>query len=165
MLGRAYDQEACPAARALEIVGERWSLLILRNAAFGGISRFNEFQRSLGIAPNVLAARLEHLVAEGHMAVTAGAGGYPEQRHREELLDFEPGIVALSEWGDRWAYPDGPTIVYEHDRCGGRVRSVLRCERCGEVPAVEDVIARQTEVFAQDKKRRRNAAARPRRAR
>jgi DNA-binding HxlR family transcriptional regulator len=54
MLGRTYDQEACSAARALEIAGERWSLMILRNAAFAGMTRFTDFQQSLDIAPNIL---------------------------------------------------------------------------------------------------------------
>ena len=58
MLGRTYENQVCSAARALEIAGERWSLLIIRNAAFAGMTRFNEFQKSLEIAPNILAARL-----------------------------------------------------------------------------------------------------------
>ena len=61
MLERTYDREVCSAARALEIAGERWSLLILRNAAFAGMTRFTDFQASLGLAPNVLANRKSHL--------------------------------------------------------------------------------------------------------
>src|SRR5947207_34261 len=69
MLGNTYDREICSAARALEIAGERWSLLILRNAAFAGMTRFSEFEKGLRIAPNILAARLERFVEEGLMTV------------------------------------------------------------------------------------------------
>ena len=65
MLGRTYDGQDCSAARTLELVGERWSLLIIRDALFAGMTRFSEFERSLGIAPNVLAARLAWFVEAG----------------------------------------------------------------------------------------------------
>lgn len=155
MLGRNYDREVCSAARALEVAGERWSLLILRNAAFAGVTRFTDFQQRLGIAPNVLAARLELFVAEGLMTVSPAPTGYGEYHLTEKGLDFKPVIIALTEWGDRWAAPEGPPIDYQHDGCGGHVRSVLRCERCqAEVP-VQDVIARPTEVMARALQRRR----------
>ena len=67
MLGRTYDREICSAARALEVVGERWSLLIIRNAMFAGSTRFTEFQRELGVAPNILISRLDRFVAAGLM--------------------------------------------------------------------------------------------------
>lgn len=155
MLGRTYDREVCSAARALEVAGERWSLLILRNAAFAGVTRFTDFQQRLGIAPNVLAARLELFVAEGLMTVTPAATGYGEYHLTEKGLDFKPAIIALTQWGDRWAAPEGPPIDYEHDQCGGHVRSVLHCDRCrAEVPVAE-VIARPTAVMARALARRR----------
>ena len=67
MLGRLYENQDCSAARALELIGERWSLLILRDAMFGGFTRFSQFQKSLGIATNILARRLEDFVATGLM--------------------------------------------------------------------------------------------------
>ena len=67
MLGRLYENQDCSAARALELVGERWSLLILRDAMFRGSTRFSEFQKSLGVATNILAKRLEGLVQGGLM--------------------------------------------------------------------------------------------------
>lgn len=163
MLGRTYEREACSAARALEIAGERWSLLILRNAAFAGMTRFTEFQESLGIAPNVLAARLEHFVAEGILAESASAAGHPEYRLTAKGLDFKPVIVALTEWGDRWAAPLGPPIVYEHAGCGGRVRARLACERCEGPAAPADVLARKTPVLARLLEERRRRRARGRR--
>jgi DNA-binding HxlR family transcriptional regulator len=155
MLGRAYDQEVCSAARALEIAGERWSLLILRNAAFAGMTRFTDFQKSLAIAPNVLAARLEHFVETGLMTTSGESGGHQTYHLTKKGLDFKPVIIALTEWGDRWAAPDGPPIVYEHDGCGGRVRHELYCKRCAASPRPRDVTARKTAVMARLRERRK----------
>lgn len=154
MLGRTYDREVCSAARALELVGERWSLLIIRNAAFAGMTRFTDFQKALEIAPNVLAARLQHFVDSGLMT-TAGEPGSHQTYHLTEMgMDFKPAIVALTEWGDRWAAPEGRPIVYEHAGCGGPVRSGLRCEGCGEEVAPREVTARKTEVMDRLRARR-----------
>ncbi len=160
MLGRTYDGEVCSAARALEIAGERWSLLILRNAAFAGMTRFTDFQNSLAIAPNVLAARLEHFVETGLMTTSVGSAGHQTYHLTKKGLDFKPVIIALTEWGDRWAAADGPPIVYEHDGCGGRVRHELYCKRCAEGPRPQDVIARKTAVMARLQQRRKARRAR-----
>lgn len=154
MLGRTYEREICSAARALEIVGERWSLLILRNAAFAGMTRFTDFQQSLGIAPNVLAARLEHFIETGLMTTSAGPGGHETYHLTKQGIDFKPVIIALTEWGDRWAAPDGAPIVYEHDGCGGRVRHELYCRKCGEGLRPQDVTARKTAVMRRLQERR-----------
>lgn len=144
MLGRLYESENCSAARALELVGERWSLLILRNAAFAGQTRFSEFERRLGIAPNILASRLESFVAAGIMEVRPNVEhkGQNEYVLTEKGRDFIPAIVALTRWGDRWAAPDGPPIIYEHESCGGDVELDLRCGTCHEVMAPTAVKAR-----------------------
>ena len=154
MLGRTYDKEVCSAARALEIAGERWSLLILRNAAFAGMTRFTDFQKSLDIAPNVLAARLAYFVETGLMTTYEGSEGYQTYHLTKKGLDVKPVILALTEWGDRWAAPDGPPIVYEHEACGGRVKHNLYCKRCAESPRPQDVTARKTAVM--EKRRRRS---------
>lgn len=159
MLGRTYDREVCSAARALEIAGERWSLLILRNAAFAGMTRFTDFQDSLGIAPNVLANRLERFVEEGLMTSTPAETGHDEYHLTDKGLDFKPVIVALSEWGDRWAAPDGPPIVYEHEGCGGHVTVSPRCESCGESPPPAQIIARKTEAMERGRQRRLRSGA------
>src|SRR5512134_1873656 len=78
-----------------------------------------------------LAARLDRFVEEGLMTAAPGPAGHAEYRLTEKDLDLKPVIIALTEWGDRWAAPDGPPIVYEHGRCGGHVRSRLECDRCG----------------------------------
>jgi hypothetical protein len=89
------------------------------------------------------------------MAVAPGAQGHPEYHLTDRGLDFKPVIIALTEWGDRWAAPDGPPIVYEHDACGGRVVTRLECERCGDTPRPAEVVARKTAVMAELKARRR----------
>jgi DNA-binding HxlR family transcriptional regulator len=144
VLGRLYESQNCSAARALELVGERWSLLILRNAAFAGHTRFSEFERRLGIAPNVLASRLEGFVAAGLMEVHPNAAhkGQNEYLLTEMGRDFVPALVALTSWGDRWAAPDGPPMVYQHEACGGDIELELRCGACQELAAPAAVMAR-----------------------
>lgn len=139
MLGNRYDDQVCSIARTLEQVGERWSLLILRDAIFGGATRFGEFQRSLGIATNVLAGRLEGFVADGLMERQPA----PDQPEVFEYVltdkgrDLTTTLVALTEWGDRWSAPDGPPILYRDRVSGGRVRANLICEPSGSTPAAD----------------------------
>jgi DNA-binding HxlR family transcriptional regulator len=155
MLGRTYDKQVCSAARALEIAGERWSLLILRNAMFAGMTRFTEFQKSLEIAPNILATRLEHFVQAGLMTTSAEAGGHQTYHLTKKGLDFKPVIIALTEWGDRWAAPDGAPIVYEHEGCGGRVSHELYCKECEERARPQEIRARKTAVMGRLQERRK----------
>jgi DNA-binding HxlR family transcriptional regulator len=136
MLGRTYDRENCSAARALELVGERWSLLIIRNAVFAGMTRFSDFERRLGVAPNILAKRLDGFVAAGLM----------EQRGTDYALtekgrELGQVIIALTEWGDRWAAPAEPPILFEHEDCGGAVHVHTHCDRCGRSPTAAEVAA------------------------
>ncbi len=159
MLGRTYENEVCSAARALELVGERWSLLILRDAAFGGMTRFTDFQKSLDIAPNVLAARLAHFVDNGIMATSDEGEGRQTYHPTKKGLDFKPVIVALTEWGDTWAAPDGAPIVYEHEGCGGRVRQRMKCKKCGERLQARDVVAGKTAAMERLQERRKDRTA------
>lgn len=145
MSGNLYEDEAnCSVARALELVEERWSLLILRDALFHGITRFADFQRSLGLAHTVLAKRLETFVAAGIMETRQHG---PNAVRREYVptakgLDFKPVLIALAAWGDRWAAPHGPPVVYEHAGCGGHVEQQQRCSICGSVLELTDIAAR-----------------------
>jgi len=143
MLGRLYENEDCSAARALELVGERWSLLILRDAMFRRFTRFSDFQRSLGVATNILTKRLEGFVAAGIMQSVA-AGPHPEHREyhlTEKGSELKPVVIALTEWGDKWVGP-GP-VVFEHKDCGGRVALELRCTACKKAPKLTDVVAKR----------------------
>jgi DNA-binding HxlR family transcriptional regulator len=143
MLGKTYDSEVCSAARALELVGERWSLLIIRNALFAGATRYNDF-RTLDIATNILKNRLDTFVDAGIMQ----RRNYSRNPDHYEYLLTDKGrelatvIVALTEWGDRWAAPDGPPILYTHTVCGGPISLQTTCANCGLVHDAAQVQAR-----------------------
>jgi len=148
VLGRLYKKEICSAARTLELVGERWSLLILRDALFRGTTRFSDFQRSLGLAPNILTKRLEGFVAAGIMESRQSEHSeYREYFLTEKGRDLKTVVIALTTWGDRWAAPNGPPIVYKHERCEGRIQQQLHCTACGETPKLTEVVARRTNSF------------------
>ncbi|WP_082310322.1 winged helix-turn-helix transcriptional regulator [Nonomuraea sp. SBT364] len=135
MLGKTYESQVCSIARSLEVIGERWSLLLVRDALFGGATRYSDFQRNLGIATNVLKARLDGFVEAGIM-----------RRHRysehSELYEYlltdkgralAPALVALSEWGDLWATDGEPPRLYTHSVCGAGIVQQTVCARCGHV--------------------------------
>jgi DNA-binding HxlR family transcriptional regulator len=145
MLGRTYDDQNCSAARALEVVGQRWSLLIIRDAVFRGTTRFSEFQRNLGLAPNVLTSRLEWFVEAGlmHARPYSDDHGLREYVLTPKGLDLQGVIIALTAWGDRWAAPQGPPVVYEHGDCGGQIRQRLTCQACDTMPTAAQVKTRQ----------------------
>jgi DNA-binding HxlR family transcriptional regulator len=143
MLGRDYDGQTCSIARALELVGERWTLLIVRDIQLG-LRRFDELQRQLGIARNVLASRLESLTASG--ILTRHPYGDRPVRYEYELTEkgraLWPVLVELMQWGDRYApVPDGPPVVLRHDGCGGTLGAHRACTRCGSPLELSDVRA------------------------
>lgn len=148
MLGRTYESQDCSAARALEIIGERWSLMIIRHALFRGVTRFGDFQRSLGIARNVLAARLDRFVDDGLMSRQPEATGsaYQEYVLTEKGRQLQSVIIALTHWGDRWAAPDGPPVVLRHADCGGEVHQQTVCDDCGQPVPIEAVKAHPTRI-------------------
>lgn len=137
MLGKTYDSQVCSIARSLELVGERWSLLIIRDALFAGVTRFGDFQHNLGIATNVLASRLEGFVDAGIMT-RAGSADYVLTPKGRALA---VSLIALTEWGDEWASPVDPPILYQHTACDSAAHAAAVCERCGTVPA-DDVAVR-----------------------
>jgi DNA-binding HxlR family transcriptional regulator len=142
VLANDYRGQNCSIARALELVGERWTILVLRDV-FLGVRRFDALQRNLGVARNVLAARLERLVAEGILEKVA----YQERPQRYEYvltdkgLDFWPVMVELLQWGDRYAAKAGPPVVIRHRDCGGMLGERRVCTRCGKPLGVKDVRA------------------------
>ena len=77
------------------------------------------------------------------MAMSDAADGRPTYLLTKKGIDFKPVVMALADWGDRWAAPDGAPVAYEHEGCGGRVRQRLKCKRCGERVQAQDVIARK----------------------
>jgi DNA-binding HxlR family transcriptional regulator len=125
------DQE-CSIARALDVVGEWWTLLILRDA-FRGVHRFDDFLSSLGIARNVLAVRLAKLVEHDILErrPVAGHAGRHEYRLTEKGRDLQPVLLALLRWGDRWTAEDEPPVVLDHTACGHDADPRVVCGYCG----------------------------------
>jgi|SRR5690349_1665979 DNA-binding HxlR family transcriptional regulator len=143
MLGRTYETQDCSAARALEIIGERWSLMIIRHALFRGITRFGDFQTSLGIARNILTARLDWFLEAGLMERRPDSSGsaYQEYVLTEMGRELQPVVIALTHWGDRWAAPGDPPVTFRHSGCGGAVHLDRVCEECSEHPSIDEVWA------------------------
>jgi DNA-binding HxlR family transcriptional regulator len=132
MLGRTYEGQNCSVAKTLELVGERWTVLILRDV-FLGRRRFDEMADNLKIARNVLTQRLQRLVEEGVLEKVA----YQERPERFEYrltdkgLDLWPVMITLMQFGDRYYAPDGPPVVITHRDCGGTMDAHRICDRCG----------------------------------
>jgi DNA-binding HxlR family transcriptional regulator len=132
MKRKSFADMACPIARSLDIVGEWWTLLIIRDA-LAGATRFDEFRKT-GIADNILSARLELLVREGILERRA----YQEHPPRHEYLltdkgrDLLPVIVALARWGLQWTDVTAQPPRMVHTRCGSEVGLDFRCPTCGE---------------------------------
>lgn len=128
----ALDHHPCSIARTLDVAGEWWTLLIVKDVAYG-VRRFGELQEDLGISANVLAERLDALVAEGILqkCVYQQRPQRAEYRLTEKGTDLVPALLALMQWGDRWKWPGarGPVQVL-HEQCGHDVRVEVRCEHC-----------------------------------
>jgi DNA-binding HxlR family transcriptional regulator len=142
MLPRTYEDQNCSVARALEVLGDRWTMLVIRDA-FLGVRRFDDFQRDLGVARNVLSDRLQRLVDEGLLE----RHRYQERPERFEYrlspkgLDLWPALMTLMQWGDRYyAPPAGPPRLVRHRDCGGAVTEHLTCARCGAELSARDVV-------------------------
>jgi DNA-binding HxlR family transcriptional regulator len=140
MLGNDYKTQTCSIAGALEVVGERWSLLIVRDV-FLGLRRFDQIQANLGIARNVLQARLQRLIGQGVIERIPYQERPPRYEYRltEKGIDLWPIVVSLMQWGDRHTPPaGGPAVVLEHRGCGGRVDEHRVCEKCGKPMSARD---------------------------
>jgi DNA-binding HxlR family transcriptional regulator len=130
---KAFADFNCSVAQPLAFLGERWSLLILRDL-FLGRRRFEEFQESLGLATNVLSQRLATLVEEG-IVERRRYSEHPERfeyRLTEKGRDLQPVLLALLAWGDRYtAGPGGPALETVHDDCGHAFHAAPTCSHCG----------------------------------
>lgn len=131
----------CSVARTLSVIGDRWTLLVLRDA-FLRTRRFEDFQRQLGVTRHLLADRLKKLVAEDILLKVR----YQEKPARYEYRltgkgrDLHPVIVSLVGWGDRWmADEDGPPMVLVHKSCGKPMHPELTCPDCGESVGPRDI--------------------------
>lgn len=129
-LPREYLDQECGLARSLEIVGERWTLLIIRDA-FYGVSRFTDFRDHLGIPRAVLAERLNFLVDEGVLERSAGASGRDEYALSEKGKRLWPAMWALLSWGNEFYMPKGRRRRFTHNGCGGTLGESGACDSCG----------------------------------
>jgi len=136
-----FSDMACSIARTLDIAGEPWSPLIIRDVWLG-LTRFDEIQRDLGISRKVLAERLRWLVANGVLEQHA----YSERPLRNEYRLTQKGseladvLLAITAWGDRWTAGDaGPPALIRHRSCGELTHAELRCAHCGEPLHVSEV--------------------------
>ena len=130
---KSFADMDCSVAQCLEVVGEWWSMLIVRDA-FLGVSRFDEFQRRLGISRNVLRQRLGRLTEAGVLQREP----YSEHPVRYDYRltpkgkDLWPVLTAMRQWGDRYAAPAGPPVRVVHTGCGTAAGAVMVCASCGE---------------------------------
>ncbi len=124
------------------MVGEWWTLLIVRDA-FLGVRRFDDFQARLGISRNILNHRLSHLVEHGVLDRVPYQDNPPRSEYRltEKGRDLWHVITAMRQWGDRWAAPDGPRLEVEHVACGHRTMVTPTCSVCGGVLDARSVVA------------------------
>jgi DNA-binding HxlR family transcriptional regulator len=132
-----YDGEACSASRALGVLGDRWTLLVLREI-FNGVRRFDDISRHLGIARDVLTRRLTSLVDEGVIKrvpyQSPGERTRYEYRLTEAGLDLRPILLALIEWGDKYRADGGVPMTLVHPECGAKVRLAMVCEAGHALP-------------------------------
>jgi DNA-binding HxlR family transcriptional regulator len=133
VLQRDYPEQVCSIARSLEVVGERWTLLILRDAVLG-LERFEDFQDDLGIASNTLTNRLKLLCDEEVLERVPDPDrpGRPKYILTDKGRELAPALIVFMKWGDRhYPAPGGPPRLTLHTGCGGNIGSDLHCDRCG----------------------------------
>lgn len=137
---KSFADVHCSVAQCLEVVGEWWTMLIVRDA-FLGVTRFDEFQHRLGISRNILNHRLNSLADHGVLEKSL----YSERPSRYEYRltpkgrDLWPVLAAMRQWGDKHAAPDGPPVVTVHAACGHVTEAVMTCSSCGERLTSHDV--------------------------
>jgi DNA-binding HxlR family transcriptional regulator len=137
-----WDRSRCSVAGTLAVVGEKWSLLVLREA-FLGVRRFADFQRVLGAPRAVLTDRLATLVEQGILRRVPYQAEGKRQRHEYRLtrkgVDLYPTLVALMHWGDRYLADGEVPVGLEHKDCGAAVHLALLCDAGHEVPGARDI--------------------------
>jgi DNA-binding HxlR family transcriptional regulator len=144
-----FDPAACSVARTLDVLGDTWSVLVLREL-FLGAHRFDQIQQHLGIARNILAARLKRLVEHGLIEKRQYEAHPPrfEYHLTRKGVDLQPVLIGLMQWGDRYvADAGGGPVVLEHRACGHPIRLVTMCEACGEPVSPRQTVTRPRRRF------------------
>jgi DNA-binding HxlR family transcriptional regulator len=139
---KSFSDMHCSLAQCLEVVGEWWSMLILRDV-FLGVTRFEDIQRRLGIARNILNQRLSRLVETGILVKVPYSDHPPRYDYRltDKGRDLWPVLTGMRQWGDKYAAPDGPPVQTSHKSCGQVSEAVMVCSSCGEPLTARDVVA------------------------
>jgi DNA-binding HxlR family transcriptional regulator len=139
---KSFADMHCSVAQCLEVVGEWWSMLLIRDA-FMGVTRFDQFRERLGISRNILNQRLLRLVEEGLMNRVQYSEHPPRYEYRltAKGRDLWPVLTAMRQWGDKHAAPDGPPLQVIHKACGRVSQAVMTCSACGERLSPRDVRA------------------------
>lgn len=152
----------CPIARGLAVVGDRWTMLVLRELFLGG-RRFDDLQAQTGMSPHLLSVRLKRLEQDGVLARRQ----YSERPTRHEYrltdkgLDLYPVLLALKGWGEKWGgfAPDAEAaLTIVHRRCGHEVSLAPRCPSCSEPVGARDAGVTLGDAFAAERRERRDAA-------
>lgn len=135
-----YSDQVCSVAATLEVVGDPWTLLVLRDA-FGGVRRFEQWQERLGVARNVLAARLKSLVAHGVLEKHPYNAHPPrfEYALTPKGRDLYMVLAAMADWGDRHVYGCAGPVRLIHRGCGQSFTPELHCKACGEPVGPNDL--------------------------
>jgi DNA-binding HxlR family transcriptional regulator len=141
MRHKSFGKMQCPVARSLERVGEWWSMLIIRDA-FHGLTRFDQFQDSLGIAPNMLTRRLAALVRAGILEKRRYSARPPRYEYvlTERGRDFRPVLIALQAWGNKHFAPEGASVVLVDARTGAPADPVLVDRKTGRALTQPDYV-------------------------
>jgi DNA-binding HxlR family transcriptional regulator len=138
-LGHDYEMQDCPIARALELVGERWTLLIIRDC-FLGVSRFNDFLAHLDVPKAILSARLEKLVSSGILRKKKYGLRQYDYLLTERGTTLWPIVYGFAAWGDTHDAPaGGPRRLFSHTSCGTRLDAHGVCRACKAFPEPGDV--------------------------
>ena len=120
---KTFEHLNCSLAQTLSVIGEHWTMLIIRDAFFG-LRRFDQFQKSLGIARNVLSDRLKKLVQAGVLSKSEGPG-HPEYRLTAKGLALQPIMIAMTQWGDTYLpHPDGKRLTFVDRKDGKPIKAV-----------------------------------------
>ncbi len=151
----SFADSQCPIARTVDLIGDWWTPLVVREA-FYGVRRFDDMQQALGIGRNVLTERLRRLVKEGLLA-RSKYQDHPERFEyslTEKGQDLLPVLAAMIEWGDKWLRSSGePSITLRHRTCGKRMRVAVVCGSCREPLAARDVDIERSEGCCDPPKR------------
>ena len=134
----------CTIAQSVNVLGDHWNLLIIRQACMG-TRRFDDFQAALGIGRNILTGRLQLLIDEGLLTRTEYQPNPPrfEYRLTDKGRDVYPILAAMAAWGDKWLVgPEGSPLTLHHDSCGNDMHAVVGCSECGQPLHVRAVKAR-----------------------